>query len=98
MVRLFAQLPLAALVEGSTLIMHGGLFRAPPEHKQDEPKFKNLNDLPVGHKLRLGTLQDLAKASKGGADPDAECEWLHAEPRRHPAGRMHVLHAAAAHG
>jgi serine/threonine-protein phosphatase 5 len=28
--RLFAHLPLAALVQNSTLILHGGLFRAPP--------------------------------------------------------------------
>lgn len=30
MKRFFASLPLAALVENSTLILHGGLFRAPP--------------------------------------------------------------------
>lgn len=29
MKRFFASLPLAALVENSTLILHGGLFRAP---------------------------------------------------------------------
>jgi hypothetical protein len=29
--RLFAHLPLAALVQSSTLILHGGLFRAPPK-------------------------------------------------------------------
>jgi serine/threonine-protein phosphatase 5 len=29
--RLFAHLPLAALVQRSTLILHGGLFRAPPK-------------------------------------------------------------------
>jgi serine/threonine-protein phosphatase 5 len=28
--RFFASLPLAALVEHTTLILHGGLFRAPP--------------------------------------------------------------------
>jgi hypothetical protein len=28
--RLFAAMPLAALVERNTLILHGGLFRAPP--------------------------------------------------------------------
>lgn len=30
MKRFFASLPLAALIENSTLILHGGLFRAPP--------------------------------------------------------------------
>jgi serine/threonine-protein phosphatase 5 len=31
--RFFASLPLAALVEHKTLILHGGLFRKPPPSK-----------------------------------------------------------------
>lgn len=74
MVRLFAQLPLAALVEGNTLILHGGLFRTPPEREKGKPKYKNLGALPDGYQLRTGSLDDLRQASKGGADPDPDCE------------------------
>lgn len=74
MVRLFAQLPLAALVEGNTLILHGGLFRAPPEREKGKPKYKNLGALPDSYRLRTGSLDDLRQASKGGADPDPDCK------------------------
>lgn len=72
MLRLFAQLPLAALVAGNTLILHGGLFRAPPEREKGKPKYKNLGALPEGYQLRTGSLQDLRQAGKGGVDPDPD--------------------------
>lgn len=78
-IRLFAQLPLAALVQGNTLIMHGGLFRAPPERVKGGPKYKNLGALPDEYQLRTGTLQDLQAASKGGPDPDPDGQYPHAE-------------------
>lgn len=73
-VKLFSQLPLAALVEGSTLILHGGLFRAPPEKKRGQAKYKNLVEMPqhVRDGLQTGSLKDLKAASKGGMDPDPD--------------------------
>lgn len=55
LVKLFAQLPLAALVESNTLILHGGLFRLPP------PKYTKLPELPkrVLSQLQTGSLDDL---------------------------------------
>lgn len=72
--KLFANLPLAAVVEGSTLILHGGLWRAPPEKKKGQPKYKNLEEMPqhVRDGLRTGSLQDLREAGKGGVDPDPD--------------------------
>ncbi|KAF8068462.1 PP7 [Scenedesmus sp. PABB004] len=68
---LFACLPLAALVGGRTLVLHGGLFRAPPRPAKGQPRPRGLLDLDESA-LALGGLQDLRAASKGGADPDPE--------------------------
>jgi serine/threonine-protein phosphatase 5 len=72
--RLFAKLPLAAVVEGSTLILHGGLFRAPPKKQKGAAQYKNLLAMPqhIRDKLQTGSLDDLRKASKGGVDPDPD--------------------------
>eukprot|EP00882_Tetradesmus_deserticola_P015886 GHRQ01016942.1.p1 GENE.GHRQ01016942.1~~GHRQ01016942.1.p1 ORF type:complete len:379 (+),score=143.35 GHRQ01016942.1:179-1315(+) len=66
--RLFAHLPLAALVQSSTLILHGGLFRAPPK-KGKGSKRRRASGVQA---LTLGSLADLRQASKGGQDPDPE--------------------------
>jgi len=71
-VGLFAQLPLAALVESSTLIMHGGLFRTPP--KTGQP-VRNLGLLPADVELPTGSLEDLRRAGKGGVDPDPDSKY-----------------------
>jgi serine/threonine-protein phosphatase 5 len=60
--RLFAALPLAALVARATLVLHGGLFRAQPTRGGGKSKRKR-------EEAVLGTLQDLRRASKGGLDP-----------------------------
>lgn len=43
--RLFAALPLAALVEGKALVLHGGLFRTPPPPQRGKPRAKTLQDI-----------------------------------------------------
>ena len=56
-----AEFPLACVVGDATLVLHGGLFRSSSLNKRDavmNPK--------------LGTLAELEKASKGGADPIGE--------------------------
>lgn len=72
-VGLFAQLPLAAVVESSTLILHGGLFRTPPKTKQP---VRNLGMLPADVELQTGSLEDLRRSGKGGVDPDPDSKWL----------------------
>lgn len=63
--RLFSNLPLAAVVNQATLILHGGLFRPlPPTSRRKRAKLEE--------KRTLGNLDDLRKSSKGGADPDGE--------------------------
>jgi hypothetical protein len=86
-IKLFAKLPLAALVEGNTLILHGGLFRAPPVDAEGEPLYATLDDVPedVLKGLRTGSLEDLKKAQKGGEDPDPE-----SKQRRHHHSRCQV--------
>lgn len=68
--RLFANLPLAALINESTLVLHGGLFRSPPTKKARTGK-------KGGRKKRrfaveLGTVDELRRANRGGQDPDGE--------------------------
>lgn len=63
--RLFAQLPLAAVVEGNTLILHGGLFRVPPAKLE---RNQSLEDL----QLPTGTLSDLRADKKGSVDPSPD--------------------------
>ncbi|KAF6259550.1 Metallo-dependent phosphatase-like protein [Scenedesmus sp. NREL 46B-D3] len=71
MLQLFAHLPLAALVEGKVLILHGGLFRAPPAKVKGQSRPKCIQDVD-GDALELGTLADLKAAGKGGVDPDPD--------------------------
>ncbi|KAF8068441.1 PU1 [Scenedesmus sp. PABB004] len=68
--RMFALLPLAALVGGRTLVLHGGLFRAPPRPAKGKGAKRRRASGP--QQLTVGTLDDLRKASKGGQDPDPE--------------------------
>lgn len=92
MKRFFASLPLAALVENSTLILHGGLFRAPPAKAKAGGKRRR----STGVKLSVGTLDDLRKASKGGQDPDPDrsmknlvaCDVLWSDPVNDPGIRV----------
>lgn len=65
--KIFAVMPLAARIERSTLVLHGGLFRRPPRvHGK-----RRRNSLPTSTaSLELGSLEDLRQASKGGVDPD----------------------------
>jgi hypothetical protein len=52
MLRLFAHLPLAALVEGKVLVLHGGLFRAPPPKAKGQPRPRCIQDID-GEQLAL---------------------------------------------
>ncbi|KAJ7547212.1 hypothetical protein O6H91_08G075400 [Diphasiastrum complanatum] len=69
----FEALPLAAVVASSVYVAHGGLFR----HCQQAPVLtpgttpnssKRFMD-PESRSLKLGTLEDLAKATRGVLDP-----------------------------
>lgn len=61
--KLFAALPLAALINRKTLVLHGGLFRRQPSRATGKSKRKREDEVV------LGNLNDLKKASKGGLDP-----------------------------
>lgn len=69
--KIFARLPLAAIVEGNTLVLHGGLFRKEPASRPAKRRkigcrvFRRRVQAP----LVLGTLEDLQGSSKGGIDP-----------------------------
>lgn len=65
--KVFAALPLAAVIGGQALVLHGGLFRKPTEtiHKRK----KRRKTLPGGA-VEIGSLQDLRAAGKGGLDPN----------------------------
>ena len=67
--KLFAALPLAAVVARTTLVVHGGLARAPPRRatRRSVP-----GGQPAGEAVAvaLASLADIAAASKGGDDPD----------------------------
>lgn len=65
--KVFAALPLAAVVGGQTLILHGGLFRKPMQSTHRRKKRRKT--LP-GNALKIGSLQDLRAAGKGGLDPN----------------------------
>lgn len=58
--KLFAALPLAALVQDVTLILHGGLFRKPRRRSGKRKR---------GAEMELGSIADLEESSKGGVDP-----------------------------
>lgn len=78
--QLFKNLPLAALVNNRTLVLHGGLFRKHPSKKKRVPKNKakgkkrSLYEDDEDFKLdesddpELGSLNDLRSGSKGGLD------------------------------
>ncbi|KAG2485825.1 hypothetical protein HYH03_015408 [Edaphochlamys debaryana] len=72
--KLFSVMPLAALVQNSTIIMHGGLFRRPPEPKRGAKRRKSAHPGRGGaggcKGLVPGSLDDLRRATKGGMDPD----------------------------
>ncbi|KAL3157028.1 hypothetical protein ABBQ38_001277 [Trebouxia sp. C0009 RCD-2024] len=65
--KLFAALPLAAVVGGQTLVLHGGLFRKP--HLSTNRRKKRRKTFP-GAVLEVGSLEDLRAAGKGGLDPN----------------------------
>ncbi|KAK9909268.1 hypothetical protein WJX75_009817 [Coccomyxa subellipsoidea] len=76
--QLFAVLPLAAVVSGATLVLHGGLFRQPitrqvrptaPPHLLKKRKRNVPNRLGSGPPS-LGSMEDLRASSKGGIDPN----------------------------
>lgn len=81
--RLFAVLPLSALVNKNTLVLHGGLFRKQPSRATGKNKRK-IDECVVGN------LEDLRKASKGGLDPSgmgasrlaADVQW--SDPTKTP--------------
>lgn len=64
--KLFAVLPLAAVLQKNTLILHGGLFRAVPRRagrkRKKAPKTKQQS-------IQLGSLDFLRSCSKGGPEP-----------------------------
>ncbi|GBF98615.1 hypothetical protein Rsub_10804 [Raphidocelis subcapitata] len=84
--RLFALLPLGALVGSKTLVLHGGLFRAPPSAGLKGKQRRAAKSGP----LQLGSLADLRAASKGGQDPNGlgasliACDVLWSDPVMEP--------------
>ena len=71
--RLGAALPLAARIGEKTLVLHGGLFRGRAKApKKGGKKARKTTDAAAAGSLAVGTLKELAKASKGGVDPDGE--------------------------
>ncbi|EFJ50937.1 hypothetical protein VOLCADRAFT_103728 [Volvox carteri f. nagariensis] len=70
--KLFSVMPLAALVQRNTLVMHGGLFRKPPEPRRGAKRRKpgHLGRPGGPSALEPGTLDHLRHANKGGMDPD----------------------------
>ena len=75
--KVFAALPLAAVIEGVTLVLHGGLFRKPPaprrkgkgRRRKRRTSFDEYEELYSGVP-ELGRVDELRKCSKGGPDPD----------------------------
>eukprot|EP00210_Caulerpa_lentillifera_P006344 g6060.t1 len=64
--KLFAVLPLAAVIQQNTLVLHGGLFRATPRRtgrkRKKAPRIKEQS-------IQLGTVDFLRTCSKGGLEP-----------------------------
>lgn len=79
-IALFANLPLAALVNDCTLILHGGLFRSLPPKKLKNADgevelvkhLRDLNRLAPNYKWTTGDLNLLRASGKGGLDPDPD--------------------------
>jgi hypothetical protein len=71
---LFAVLPLAATVDRTVLVMHGGLFRQPAARTRGGTRARGARQAAAGAAagaaLCVGTLDDLRAASSGGPDPD----------------------------
>ena len=78
---LFAELPLAATVDRTVLVMHGGLFRKPAARTRGGARARGGSGggegareaaagAAAGAAMRVGTLDDLRAASSGGPDPD----------------------------
>eukprot|EP01023_Acetabularia_acetabulum_P006508 TRINITY_DN12704_c0_g2_i1.p1 TRINITY_DN12704_c0_g2~~TRINITY_DN12704_c0_g2_i1.p1 ORF type:complete len:417 (-),score=75.81 TRINITY_DN12704_c0_g2_i1:96-1346(-) len=74
--KLFAHLPLAAVINDKVLVLHGGLFRQSPQTTKVSNKKRRKNGGLTTPKSKskeipqLGSLQDLKKSGKGGQDPD----------------------------
>ncbi|KAK9839890.1 hypothetical protein WJX84_007689 [Apatococcus fuscideae] len=66
----FAMLPLAAVVNQRTLVMHGGLFRKPQPQPKGVNKRKRKATQGPQKPAELGNLSDLRSAGKGGLDPN----------------------------
>ncbi|GAX74026.1 hypothetical protein CEUSTIGMA_g1476.t1 [Chlamydomonas eustigma] len=69
--KLFSVLPLAAVIQKKTLVLHGGLFRKPAPVRKTGHKRLRVRLVPNCHQpLELGSLEDLRASGKGGMDPD----------------------------
>ena len=62
LLKLFTCLPVAAVVNSKTLVLHGGLFRCPNKRERKNNKANE-------NVLKCGNLKDLARAGTGGTDP-----------------------------
>ncbi|EFN58554.1 hypothetical protein CHLNCDRAFT_140677 [Chlorella variabilis] len=87
--RLFAQLPLAAVVAGRALVVHGGLARAPPRRV-------TRRSLPEGKaQVTVASLAEMRASHKGGDDPEPQqadqrlpADVLWSDPGREPGVQL----------
>jgi len=77
---IFKHLPVAAIVRPGTLVVHGGLWRKPPQPKKRGPGKRQCMEGDVGAAapppmpaVQLGSLDDLRKSNKGGQEPQGGC-------------------------
>eukprot|EP00887_Chlorella_sp_A99_P002192 scaffold21.g2192.t1 len=87
--QLFAQLPLAAVVAGRVLVLHGGLPRAPPRRATRRAAAEAAQASSTAP--MVATLEEIRAASKGGPDPDPAapdqqlaCDVLWSDPSDQP--------------